>query len=264
VRSALPTDDTPLVDAAISYVRAGLEVFPVAGKVPMTTTGFRDACRNRRQIETWWQRWPSANIGWAIPRGVLVLDVDLRHGGGESLRALVQEHGPLPPTLESETGGGGSHFFFNLALETKVRQIAGLRPGLDTRCGGRGYVVLPPSLHASGRRYRWKTNLSPAPAPSWLLEELRPLPPAPPAPYVPPTSPTAVTRRQRYAQAVLVGEAKEVANTPEGARNARLNKAWWRCAQFRDVLDRDVAERELTAAAVAAGLPAAEIQKVLR
>jgi hypothetical protein len=39
--------------------------------------------------------------------GLVVLDVDPRHGGDESIRNLK-----LPPTVEALTGGGGWHEYF--------------------------------------------------------------------------------------------------------------------------------------------------------
>jgi hypothetical protein len=260
----LPIDRTPLRAAALAYAAHGWPVFPVNGKLPLTAHGFSDATVDPLRIAEWWTRWPDAGIGWAPPPDVLIVDVDPRHAGDVSLRALQEEHEPFPTTLEAETGGGGAHVVLRGPAEERPRQLTGWRPGIDTRCGGRGYVVLAPSLHASGRRYRWRTNLVPALAPTWMVEALRPPAPAPRSTYSPPISPAATTRRQRYALAVLLGEAKAVAETAEGGRNARLNKAWWRCAQFRDVLIREEVERDLTAAAAAAGLPMAEIAKVLR
>jgi putative DNA primase/helicase len=35
-----------------------------------------------------------------------------------------------------------------------------------------GYVVAAPSLHASGKRYQWRTRRSPASMPGWLLRLL--------------------------------------------------------------------------------------------
>lgn len=260
----LPTERTPLPDAARVYAEYGWAIFPVDGKLPRTPHGFADATVDPLQIAEWWTRWPGAGIGWAPPPDVLIIDVDPRHAGDVSLRALQEEHEPFPATLEAETGGAGAHVVFRVPAGAKPRQLTGWRPGIDTRCGGRGYVVVAPSLHASGRRYRWRTNLVPALAPTWMVEALRSPAPAPRSTYVPPISPAATTRRQRYAVAVLLGEAKAVAETAEGGRNARLNKAWWRCAQFRDVLIREEVQRDLTAAAVAAGLPVGEIAKVLR
>src|SRR5437879_4827604 len=40
-------------------------------------------------------------------------------------------------------------------LENAVRKY----PGIDVR-GDRGYIVVPPSIHESGRRYRWLNNLN--------------------------------------------------------------------------------------------------------
>jgi len=106
---------------------------------------------------------------------LVVLDVDARHGGEESLAALVRAHGVLPRTIEAETGGGGRHLYFAHPGGV-VPNRAGLAPGLDLRGDG-GMVVAPPSLHASGRRYRWKRppEQSPlAPIPEWLLRMARP------------------------------------------------------------------------------------------
>jgi hypothetical protein len=53
----------------------------------------------------------------------------------------------------------------------------GLVPGIDIRGDG-GFIVVPPSLHASGRRYAWDLSAHPddvplAPAPAWLLALLQ-------------------------------------------------------------------------------------------
>ena len=42
--------------------------------------------------------------------GLLVVDVDPRTGGDETLAELLREHGPLPPTPEDLTGGTGRPF----------------------------------------------------------------------------------------------------------------------------------------------------------
>lgn len=136
-----------------------------AGKHPLTRNGALDASSDPDVIRSWWRRWPAANVGIATGRGLVVLDVDPRHGGLGSLKAIQQEHGPLPETLTVATGGGGYHFYFTGQAGNRV----GVRPGLDLR-GDRGYVVAPPSLHMSGRRYEWvRMGLPLAPLPPWLL-----------------------------------------------------------------------------------------------
>src|SRR5262249_31802057 len=60
----------------------------------------------------------------------------------------------------------------------EVRNSAGkLGLGLDVRADG-GYVLVPPSMHASGNSYRWELSsrigeVSIAPAPDWLLALIR-------------------------------------------------------------------------------------------
>ena len=55
----------------------------------------------------------------------------------------------------------------------EVRGSAGkLGEGLDIRGAG-GYVIVPPSVHETGRTYRWADpEQSIADAPSWLLDLL--------------------------------------------------------------------------------------------
>jgi hypothetical protein len=105
-------------------------------------------------------RWHDANVG--IPTGatsgVVVLDVDPRHGGHQSLVMLVAKHSALPSTPTVLTGGGGRHYYFRTPRDVEIRNsIGALGPGLDIRGKG-GYVIAPPSVHPNGQRYRWKSG----------------------------------------------------------------------------------------------------------
>ena len=57
------------------------------------------------EISDWFRRWPDANIGivTGAVSGLVVLDIDPRHGGEESLGRWEAEHGPLPPGIEART-----------------------------------------------------------------------------------------------------------------------------------------------------------------
>ena len=165
-----------LLKAALEYARRGVPVFPCnpGGKTPLTYSGFWDATTDAHHIEAWWDRWPRANVG--VPTGersgLLVLDVDPRDGGPESLVALERVNGPLPQTAKARTGGGGVHVFFRYPAgeALPVRNSAGrLGPGLDVRGEG-GYGVVPPSRTQSA--YQWLDRMPPA-DPTWLLECLR-------------------------------------------------------------------------------------------
>ena len=107
--------------------------------------------------------------------GLVVLDVDPRNGGSESLAQLITQYGDLPETLVCGTGGGGWHYYFQHPGQFQLKgKVPGLA-GLDIKSDG-GYVVAPPSRHHSGGVYRWlsdwrTTNI--ASLPEWLLELIR-------------------------------------------------------------------------------------------
>ena len=63
------------------------------GKHPRTVNGFKAATTNVDKLKSRWKKWPDANIGIATggEAGILVIDVDPRHGGNESLAALESE-----------------------------------------------------------------------------------------------------------------------------------------------------------------------------
>ncbi len=66
---------------ALRYAAAGLLIFPVnANKKPLTTHGFKDATSDPAAIEAWRRKWPHCEFGWAVPAGVVVVDVDIKHG----------------------------------------------------------------------------------------------------------------------------------------------------------------------------------------
>jgi hypothetical protein len=196
----------PLLAAARYYaLQLGGAVFPLrpGGKTPITPQGFKDATNRELDICRWWKDEPAANVGMPMGEasGLFALDVDPRHGGLETLAALQREYGELPPTRMARTGGGGFHLYFR--WQPGLGNTTGrLGPGLDTRGEG-GYVVLPPSVLASGGRYEWMNELEPAEPPAWLLELLA-------KPLRPPSRPGGVVRS--------VGEAAEA--FVEGAQDS--------------------------------------------
>jgi hypothetical protein len=167
--------------AALAYVARGWSVVIVEprGKRPLVRwEEFQRRCPGGDELRSWLDRYPDANlavVAGAIS-GLVVLDVDPRHGGIESLARWERQHGALPHTVEAQTGGGGRHLYF-AHPGGELRNRVGLAPGLDMRGDG-GLVVAPPSLHPSGGRYRWLPGHAPdetraAPLPGWLLEIVR-------------------------------------------------------------------------------------------
>jgi hypothetical protein len=161
--------------AALSYARRGVPVFPCApgDKAPLTERGFYDATTAEEQIREWWRDEPEANIG--IPTGpasgIWALDVDAHSYGFTSLDDLTREHGELPSTTTTRTGGGGMHMLFRFPTDESISNSAGkIGMGLDVRGAG-GYIIAPPSRTESP--YEWLERAPLAEAPAWLLEIAR-------------------------------------------------------------------------------------------
>jgi hypothetical protein len=122
---------------------------------PLAPHGLLSATTDPGLIRQWFGEVP-ANLGVVTDR-LIVLDVDARHGGGESLQAIEREHGELPVTWRVLTGGGGEHVLFACPAEVEIpssqaRDNPVLGCGIDirSRCG---FIVSPPSRHVSGRVY---------------------------------------------------------------------------------------------------------------
>ena len=162
-----------MLDHALALARRGLFVFPCLpqAKEPATAHGVKDASVDPDLIAHWWRQEPKANIGVATGARshIFVLDVDTTDAEAE-LRKLEAEHGALPATVESITARG-RHLFFEWPSKTPLRNSAGrVGPGLDIRAEG-GYVLVPPSIHPSGRTYCWSVDSAGAfaHAPQWLI-----------------------------------------------------------------------------------------------
>jgi len=167
-----------VVRAALDYAAHGWAVFPVhgvsggrcrcgmsdcssPGKHPLTRRGVKDATTNGEVIAGWWKRWPDANLGLANGRtsGMVVVDVDPPEGE-HSLTRLRDAGYELPETAMVRTGSGGFHLYYaapGIPVGNTAGRLPGVSlelPGIDLRAEG-GYVVAPPSVHASGSRYVW-------------------------------------------------------------------------------------------------------------
>lgn len=159
-----------MLDWALKYAAAGWRIIPVGpDKNPLIGPWkeFQERPATEEEIRFWWTRWPNAGIAVLTgrPSGVIVLDAD-----DETGRAAV-EACLTGPTLAATTGGGGKHFYF-IWPGVRIQNAVRIMPGLDVRGDG-GYVVAPPSVHKSGRRYEWDNpSIPPAELPPDLLSVL--------------------------------------------------------------------------------------------
>jgi len=138
--------------------------------------GFHDAVTDLDTIRDWWGKNPTAGIGIATGArsGFFAVDIDPKNGGQETLTALLEKNGAFPETVTQQTGGGGQHFLFEYP-PVDVSSTAGkIGKGIDTR-GNTGYICAAPTIHPSGKPYRWIVAPSQhviVPAPDWLLHAL--------------------------------------------------------------------------------------------
>jgi Bifunctional DNA primase/polymerase, N-terminal len=193
---------------------------PLGALVPH---GVNDATTNRARVLAWWTQQPQANIGLACGHTFDVLDID-GPTGAQAMRTFAREHhlessGPL-----ARTGGGGWHLYLAPTGLGNVHPHGLER--VDWRGRG-GYVVAPPSRHASGHPYTWvvdrdlDTPVAEVPAP--LLERLQHRQADRPTPVV--SVPVGDRPGPRYGQAALAQEVARVATAPHGQRNQRLWEA---------------------------------------
>ena len=235
-----------LRQAALRYARAGVPVFPLwpRAKEPLTAHGFKDATTDPDAIASWWRDHPVANIG--VPTGIRfdVLDLDT----ADAIEWAEQRGLPAGPRVRT---GRGIHVYLQ---PTGAGNRTGLHAGADYKAE-RGYVLVPPSLHASGRTYAYvpgQPKTIPA-APTWLRELL-----------APPRN-REIARPDRVtvsSVASLRTMAERLAARHEGDRNWYL---YW-CA--RGAADTGIAQADVAVvlrdAAQRAGLGDHEITNTLR
>jgi hypothetical protein len=118
-------------------------------------------------------RWPDANPAIHCGNGLLVIDVDPKNGGPETLAALEAEHGKLPTSYRVVTGSGGEHIYLHAPKGLHFRGTLG--EGIDAQWDV-AYVIAPPSRHASGRQYLHDVGSEDidkiADAPQWVIDVL--------------------------------------------------------------------------------------------
>jgi hypothetical protein len=128
-------DTDKFLRSALSYARLEFAVFPCygilsieregalvpicscgnsgcesPGKHPTTKRGFKDATVDPTQITQWWNAHPEWNVAIACePSGLVVVDVDPRHGGDATWAQLKADLGITDDTAQAISGSGGPH-----------------------------------------------------------------------------------------------------------------------------------------------------------
>ena len=151
-----PSLSAPAKEWALYYLRRGWSVVPVrrGEKIPAIPW---HQFQNRRATEAEIQDWfADPTMGVGIVTGAIsnltVADFDGDIGAATE-QDILSRLGAGPVAL---TGGGGCHRFFSHPGK-KVPTRKGILPGMDIRGDG-GFIVAPPSVHASGRQYSWDVD----------------------------------------------------------------------------------------------------------
>jgi bifunctional DNA primase/polymerase-like protein len=240
--STVNPDVIDLIETALDMADQGYAVFPlVPGSKLPTNLGDPDSIAQHGRISIDWDdastsdvdflanHWPvGANVGIDTGKsGVIVVDVDVKHGPGKQEWDLLCKHygdGDLPRTFTVRTASGGWHFYFE-ANGVEMRNSKGLlAKNIDIRAQG-GYVVGWGSVVPNGV-YEVIHDDEVAPTPGWLVQL------------------EADLRRKREASATahrghvmwelkmltpgqverrIDGLASKLAEHPEGDRNQLLN-----------------------------------------
>lgn len=155
----------------------GWEVFPLPfmrkGPPPKGATG--ESGENLGE-KAWENSSEDAGVGIRLPRNVIGLDFDLYRGQGV-LTTLESRLGPLP--YSRGISNRESPFSEGVTVLFQVPEGIHWRGGwrnLDIIHWALRYCVAPPSIHPSGRAYRWVWTPSGLPAPAPAPEELPMLP----------------------------------------------------------------------------------------
>jgi hypothetical protein len=190
-----------VLDHALAYAHHGYDVLPLyginalgqcvcgrknclsPGKHPAVQHGAKDASSDSSVITEWFSDGASLNVGLWMGDEFLTIDGDPRNGSAATLERIEACHEELPYTVNAISGGGGPHWLYRIPESARgAPMVKTLGPGVDVITGNR-YIVVEPSLHASGKRYQWKDEgphegAAPTEVPQWLLRLLQQSAPA--------------------------------------------------------------------------------------
>jgi hypothetical protein len=254
-------DPAELHQAARAYCLLGWSVVPAAAEGKRALVAWRpwqSQAPDLELIDKWWRRWPLANIAVITGRlsGVVVVDLDVRHGAERSLVDLERDHGDLPWRAVVETPSGGWHVYLRHPGFPIANSASKLGVGVDVR-GDRGLALLPPSRRQLAG-YRWALGgpeTIPGMPNGWR-RLFRPTRRPRPAPHT-------WTEPETRERARLAGLVRKVAQAPERERN---NTLYWAGRRLAEMIAEGAPagwRAELERAGLDAGLDKREVADTL-
>jgi putative DNA primase/helicase len=260
-KGALPT--------ALWLLRVGLWPVPIEkhAKKPIGRAWGANYPTRDKLLNTFEQH-HGAGVGIALGPAAGLVDFEI---DDQDVAAALLGRIELPDTLGWQSSRGRHRLFlWDKRLEQLLTSTVAHFRGAELRAGGEEkqlVSVCPPSVGTDRRCRRWNGVWEVVALPMSLLKELEQRrvqqqergPPTPPLPRT-------QTGTSRYGEAALRYEAKAVREAKEGTRNATLNRAAFCLGQLvvAGVLCREAVEKELSEAALSAGLGEREIAGTLR
>ena len=135
------------------------------GKLPLSGFKWGDkATKDADVIRGWFDKYPNANLGGTPDDGYVWVDVDTEH-----------PEVTFPVTFKQSTSTAYKHHLLYRQPNDPTRQLEQTQPGnaywpgVDTRAAGKGYVVLSPSVHSNGTRYKVANPVEPKEFPADMV-----------------------------------------------------------------------------------------------
>jgi len=148
-----------LNEYALAYAELGWSVFPIIPKEKKPKIKWEKYQKERateEQINSWWKKWPDANIGIITGKisDIIVMDIDSQKGRENYIVAFDELHS----TISQKTGKPEAlQLFFKHPKDRDYPNMAGMFTDVDVRADG-GYVVAAPSIHPNGVQYQWNID----------------------------------------------------------------------------------------------------------
>ena len=145
-----------LIDLVEGYIDSGWSVLPVKPdeKRPYMTNWLQYTKTKppKDMVLNWFHTLSGAGVGVVTGRVSNMVVLDVESYCPTPIEKLLEIY---PTQMYSRTGSGGYHLFYQYPTAmARVSNRVKLMEGVDLRADG-GFIVLPPTLHPSGNRYRW-------------------------------------------------------------------------------------------------------------
>ena len=153
------TDVNNFLDIGLKYLALGWSVVPIVPghKFPHKGEQWKPLQEKKlspEQLAEWFTRHPDAHIGQVTGKisGDVIIDLDTP----EAIEAFDHRYPGARNTIRAKTGKGEHLYYRYPPRVARIKTSAGLlAPDTDMRAEG-GIVILPPSLHKSGKQYSWQ------------------------------------------------------------------------------------------------------------